>query len=145
MRALGSTYKMDNLTISSNAPEGQTSDAILRFKSNGIVEEIRDNTGGTTTTTDSEASPWSDLPGEDGSSHHVRLVSHDSGTNRYTGTPTLGTWTALTSDIDFDFQDPDTTGPYSGQSTYTFALSDDGGSTTLDTLVATINLDNEGP
>ena len=139
------TYQLSNTAINSTSPEGETSDAILIYNTDGTVQERRDQAGGGTALSTSESSPWSDKPGEDGTGHHIRIASHDSGANRYTGTPSIGSWTVLSSVVDFNFQDPDTTGPYDATSTYTIELSEDGGSNVLDSMTLSIRLQNAGP
>lgn len=140
------TYKLDDFAINSTSPEGSASDADAIFNTNGSIQERRDLALGGTSLSTSEASPWSDDPSEDGTGHHIRLASHDTGSNRFVaGTLVLGTWYALSTLRQFEFQDSDTNGPYDGTSTYTFELSDDGGSTVLDSCTATIRLQNEGP
>jgi len=146
----GITYKMDDFSINSTSPEGQTSDADILYQTDGVVQERRDLAVGGTQTTVSEASPWSDDPSETGVGWWVRVVSHDTGVNRYYtggGGPAIGTWVQISTENPaiLEWRDGDTSGPYSGVSTYTLALSDDGGSTTFDTCTATITLANEGP
>ena len=133
------TFQLSNTAINRSVAEGVAPTKILRYNTDGTVQEVG---GGTTT---SESSPWSDRNGEDGTGHHIRIASHDTGTNRYTGAPTIGTWTALSSLVDFDFLNSDTTGPYTDVSTYTIELSDDAGSTTLDSMTLTVTLSNDGP
>lgn len=142
----GFTYRLEDFAIHSTCPEGDACDADAIFQTDGVILERRDLALGGTSATTSEASPWSNDPSEDGTGHHVRLVSHDSGTDRFNpGALVLGTWYALSTLRQFEFQDGDTSGPYDGTSTYTFGLSDDGGSSTIDTCTATIRLQNEGP
>ncbi len=140
------TYQLSTTAIHGIAPEGETSDADLIYNTDGTVQEKRDLGAGGTSTTTSESSPWSNDPAEDGTGHHVRIASHDSGVNRYLQPGSIPTaWLALSSQRVFEWRDTDTTGPYDASSTYTVELSDDGGSSVLDSMTLTIRLENEGP
>ena len=141
----GFTYALADDTVVSTSPDGELSDLVYSLNTDGTITETIDLAIGGTQVNTSTVSPWSDRLGEDGTLHHARIASNDSGTNRYTGTPTMTTWTALTSDIDFDFVGVTTTGPDSDTSTYTLELSDDGGSTVLDSMTLTVQLDVASP
>ena len=133
------TYTMDDITNESTCADGDDCDYSLRFSTDGSIDSINDLNG------DASHTPWSDDPDEDGTGWHVRLVSHDAGVDVFTDNLTVGTWYALTSTRSFVFVDSDTSGPYSRVSEYTFALSDDAGSTTYATLLLTLTLPNAGP
>jgi hypothetical protein len=128
-------------TITSTAPEGATSDAQYWFNTTGSITERRDLAVGGTEDTTTEN--WSTDPAEDGTGVSVKLV-YATGTDRRTDALGDG-WLILTSQRKFTFQNPGTAGPYSDASTYTVALSLDGGATTHDTQTLTVNLDNAGP
>lgn len=136
--AFNPSYSLEDDTIISTEQEGNSPSCTYTFNTDGSIDE-----GGVGSGTTSNV--WSNDPGEDGSGHHVRIVSNDSGVDAYVPGSAYGTWVALTSTPVFTFTDADTTGPYNRQSTYTFALSDDGGSTTLDTMTLTVFLANDGP
>lgn len=79
-----------------------------------------------------------------GDDYHIKLTAQ-SGTSFFdaTGSDALATWHALTSDRvwHFDEQDCDTT----LNQLYDLEISDDGGSTTLDTTVITIRMSFDSP
>jgi hypothetical protein len=124
------TYQLSNASISDSVAEGNAPAVALVYGTDGSA---------------SAGGPWSDSNLEDGTGHHISIASHDSGDLKYTGTPTIGTWAALSSTVTFNFVDSDTTGPYSRLSTYTIELSDDGGSTVLDSMTLSVTLTNDGP
>lgn len=128
--------------ISSESPEGEASDAQYIFNTSGLIQERRDLSAGGTALTTSSGSPWSDDPIEDGTGKFIKLV-HATGTDRRTDALGNG-FIELNSQRIFTFRNPDTTGPYSGNSTYTVTLSLDG-STDFDTQTLTITLANAGP
>ncbi len=128
--------------ISSESPEGQASDAVYFFNTDGTIQERRDLSVGGTSLTTSAGSPWSDLPTEDGTGKFIKLV-HATGTDRRTDALGNG-FLLLTSQRIFTFRNPDTSGPYSGSSTYDVTLSLDG-STDHDAQTLTITLGNAGP
>ena len=128
-------------TISSTAPEGQTSDAQYIFNTAGGIQERKDNAVGGTTLSTSASSPWSDDPAEDGTGKYIKVVA--TGTDRRTDSIGNG-FVELSTQRIYIFQNPDTSGPYSDATTYTVTLSLDG-STAHSTQTLTVNLDNEGP
>jgi len=139
------SYQVTDEAIISTAPEGETVDLWVIFQANGTVFDRVDLGVGGTSLTESDTSPWSTDDTEDGVGKHIR-INHVSGVNAYDGsTPAENVWDQISDSNILVFQDPDTSGPYDRQSTYTIELSLDGGSTTHDTMTLTVNLVNEGP
>ncbi len=128
--------------INSECPEGDACDAQYIFNTDGTIQERRDQAVGGTVLSTSAGSPWSDRAGEDGVGKFIKLV-HSSGTDRRTDGLGNG-FIELNSQRIFTFRNPDTNGPYSGNSDYTVTLSLDG-STDHDAQTLTVTLTNAGP
>ena len=128
--------------VSSESPEGEASDAQYIFNTDGTIQERRDQAAGGTVLSTSAGSPWSNRVGEDGSGKFIKLV-HATGTDRRTDALGNG-FIELDSQRIFTFRNGDTSGPYSGNSTYDVTLSLDG-STDHDAQTLTITLANAGP
>ena len=130
----GTEYRLDNLSITGSDASGGNATAELIFDDWGIVFEKNDK--------DADP-PWSSLHPNETTTWHVRLASHDTGTNRYTGTPTLGTWTEISAAAvpTFDHLWSPGGGPQGPDvSTYTYELSSDGGSTVHDSMTLTVKI-----
>jgi len=136
-------YQVADDTTTSLAPEGQTSDLVYRFLTDGRIRETLDQAVGGVLTFDATITPWSDDGAEDGVGKYIRCSNAITGTNRRTDA--IGTaFVQLNTQRDFTFQEPTTGGPYSDVSTYTIDLSLDGAAV-HDTMTLTVQLDNQGP
>ena len=74
---------------------------------------------------------------------HVKLV-HDSGTNQRSGGTALNTWTAVGS-FSMSFLKGSNGGPDDTVGNYTLSFSDDGGSSTHDSVAIAITLFEQSP
>lgn len=136
-------YQVADDTVTSLAPEGQTSDMIYFFTTAGLIRETIDLAVGGTQTNAATITPWSDDGAEDGVGKYIRCSNVVTGIDRRTDA--IGTaFVQLNTQRNFTFQVPDTEGPYNEISTYTIDLSLDG-TTVHDTMLLTVILDNQGP
>ncbi len=140
------THQLDDLGITGSAASGGTATADMLLDADGGRRKFQSTGAGGST---SEASPhWSSIHPNETNTWHARLVSLDSGSNRYVGSPTLGTWTEITGPgaPTFDYSWSPGGGPQGPDvSTYTIAISDDAGSTTHDTMTLTVTLSIDAP
>ena len=142
----GTEYRLDNLSITGSDASGGNATADLIFDDDGGRRKFQSTSGGGSTT-DADP-PWSSLHPNETTTWHVRLASHDTGTNRYTGTPALGTWTEISAAAvpTFDHLWSPGGGPQGPDvSTYTYELSSDGGSTVHDSMTLTVSLSIDSP
>jgi len=139
-------YQLLDGSITATSASSTNCDANLIFNPDGTIDKYQDSEGGGATTAFS-GSPWSNDPAEDGTGHHIRITGPDTGTDRYEGvSPTYTTWTALSSTVNFNFDWAPGGGPQGPDvSTYTIELSDDGGSTVLDSMTLTVSLSIASP
>ena len=136
-------YQVANDTTTSLAPEGQTSDLVYRFLTDGRIRETLDQAVGGVLTFDATITPWSDDGAEDGVGKYIRCSNVVNGIDRRTDA--IGTaFVQLNTQRNFTFQEPETAGPYHDISTYTIEISLDG-TTVHDTMLLTVILDNQGP
>lgn len=141
----GITRSLEDLTLTATAASGNPATADMLFDDDGGRRKFQSNSGGGSTT---DAGEWSSLDPNETETWHVRLASHDTGTDRYTGTPTLGTWTEISAagTPTFDHVWSPGGGPQGPDvSTYTYELSSDGGSTVHDSMTLTVSLSIDSP
>lgn len=113
----------------------------LRYDSNGLVRETRENGGSASTVS---LGDWSSLqPAETGFGWSVR-VRHTAGLNDYASGSGLNVWLALTSDRSWLFSatlsEFDTNTGF-----FVVEISDDGGSTVFDSAAFSVVLQHAGP
>lgn len=148
----GFNYSLEDFSQTGTAAEGDDCDINVRFYKDGRVEvNYQTNVSGSPIGS-SFKTDWSDDPSEDGVGWYIRLVSLDSGSDYYNDSPSAGppsSWHQISdaagSFLQFTFTDPNTSGPYSHATSWTFGLSDDGGTSTYDTCTANLTFANEGP
>lgn len=139
-------YQLDDLSISGSEASSFAATADMLLDADGGRRKFQSNSSGGTTTDANP--PWSSLHPNETATWHARIVSHDTGTNRYIGSPAIGTWQEINApgNPTFDFSWQPGVGPQGPDvSTYTIALSDDAGSTTFDTMTLTVTLSIDSP
>ena len=130
-------------TVSNNGACNERLDCDIYAYRDGSVDERHENYGSSSQVqfdTYCTVVPTTDF----GDDYHIKLTPQ-SGSSWYdaTGSDSLSTWHALTSDRvwHFDFQDCSSL----ATQVYDLEISDDGGSTTLDTIAVTLSMDHDTP
>lgn len=110
----------------------------LSVKTTGAVDWTGDTLGS------SEGDDWW-LPNNTiAGTWHVQLT-FDSGTNVYSSGESLSTWLEINTDRQWNFSRASAGGPSSSVGNYTLAFSNDGGSTTYDSVAIAITMEEQSP
>ena len=130
-------------TISNNGACNERLDADIYVYNDGTIDERHENYGSSAQAEYDSYCTITPTVGF-GDDYHIKLTPVSSSSwYDATGSDSLSTWLALTSDRvwHFDFQDCSS----NTNQVYTLAISDDGGTTTLSSQTITINMDHDTP
>jgi len=133
----GDRLRIDSATITDDAITETTADvkSTIRFQSDGTVDYLR-----TANSNSSDVYNWV-LPVENAGNYHVRGTVTDSPTSASVVLPSG--WRALTSSITYGIFKNTVGSNYDDSCTMLLELSDDGGSTTLESASVTFRLQVE--
>lgn len=130
-------------TVSSHGACNERLDSDLYVYNDGTLDYRRENFGSSAQFEYDQYCTVTPTVGF-GDDYHIKLTPQ-AGSNFYDGSSgdSLSTWHALTSDRvwHFDWQDCSS----NSDNVFDLEISDDGGSTTLDTTVITINMEHDTP
>lgn len=135
-KALVITYQVVGETIASQEDDGQVVNAELQVDADGGLRKRTETEVLTLFYTN--MTNWSNDPAEDGTGHDFRLV-FVSGDAVYSGGNALNTWFGADTAPVWQFANSNS-GPNVLSGVYRLDLSDDGGSTTLDSDNFTVTL-----
>ena len=129
-------------TSTSNENDGFNISGQIICDAQGRIKTRQDNYGTLTTTT--RDTYWTVVPQSGvGSAYHFRVTAVVS-SSFYSGGEALATWVAGTSDRTWSFTEAQG-GPLNMTQDYDVDISDDGGSTTLDTIRITLDYTWDSP
>ena len=125
---------LDDTTITASDLQGNNVTAVFNvYASDGVIFVNCDNS------TDVDGTWW--INGTPSGTWHMKMAYDSGDTQDYSG-ETMGSWVALTGDPQYyQFQKtPGGGGEDETNANYTFSLSDDGGSTTYDSISFSLRL-----
>jgi len=120
--------------------DGQAQSGTYTVYANGDMDWVGDAEG-----TNVNTISWWTVIGNPSGTWHVKMTYLNADGDVYTSGSGLGTWLELSTDRSWTFSRASVGGPDTHSATYTLEFSNDGGSTTYDSDVLTINLQESSP
>jgi len=134
----GDTISVEDTTVATSVTVdnvGTTATASITFNTDGTVDLARSHG----VTSEPDVYDWV-IPNNPTKTYHIRATQVSAPTGTGTATGTIGSWLQLNSNRSFGLSDTQSAGS-SGSSTsqYTIEISDDGGTTTIDSGTVTFS------